>query len=427
MSDKNQNNDSSSDLNQEENKSGLLYEDVPPEVYEDVDQISVADLLDIIWAGRFKIAIITFLLFCASIFHYVTAPEEYLAESRFLPERQVQQFQMDRMFAFGEIARSLNIGGSQSDGSLPSYFYPDIIGSVDFQYELLGREVDLLNDGRTITLFDYFTDVYERPFRSRVYGTIRRNTIGLPMRFFGFIVNLFSNSETQSGTIVDQSVSQSDDEVSPLARHVVRNNRVIVLSPEFEMASSEMNNRITINYGTLTIEVAARMPDPMAAVQVNGYVADMLQDYLINYRIEKANQSLEYIELLYEESEERYEQTELELAQFIDSNVGQLTAVAEIERDKLRNRKDLAFSLYSSVSNRLEEARTQVKEDTPIYTTFQDPIFPKSPSGANIIILPASIFIGIFIGIIWIFFEKLLIVIGRTFSWIKNFKIIGKE
>lgn len=429
MSDKNQNKNSDSDLNQEEKKSGLLYDDVPPEVYEDDDQIRVSDLLEIVWAGRIKILIITFLLFCMAIFHVVTAPNEYIAESTFLPERQVQQFQMDRMFAFGELARSLNIGGGQSDGSLPSYFYPEIIASVEFQSQLLAKEVELFNEGRTVTLFEFFTDVYEQPFRAKVYSTVRDYTIGLPLKFFRFIINIFTPRDEIRQIPILESAEVDGDENSPniMNNHVIHQDRFYILSPQFRAASEAIVKRIQIDYGTLTIEVSTHMPDPMAAVQLNSYVADMLQNYLIEYRIEKAKQNLEYIEMLYEEAEERYENASFELAIFEDSNKGNLTAVADTERERIRERRNLAYSLFTSVASRLEEAKTRLKEDTPIYTTFQDPEFSTQSIGASIYILPASIFIGLFLGVVWVFFEKLLLVFVRTLTWFESFKIFRKK
>jgi len=421
MSDKKQNDDPKNEDTGTEEKSGLYYEDVPPEVYEDNDQIQVKDLLNIVWEGRIKIAIITLLLFFFAIFHYVTAPEEYMAESRFLPERQVQQFQMDRMFAFGEIARQLNIGSSQSDGSLPSYFYEDIIYSIEFQRELLSRDVELINFGRTVTLFEFFTDVYEQPFRSKVYSFIRRNTIGLPTRFFLFITNIFKSDEVAQNRVVNPQDGAEDDSLGSV--HAIHRDRFFVISPQFEAARLELESRTRINYGTLTIQVNTRMPDPMATVQLNAYVADMLQEYLIDYRLQKARESLIFIEELYEEAEQRYNESMEELAMFRDSNKGSLTALAETELERLTNKRNLAYSLYTSVASSLEEAKSRMNEDTPIYTTFQDPIFPTESEGANLMILPASIVVGIFLGILWTLFEKLMLIIGRVFGWTKSIKI----
>lgn len=420
MSDKKQNNESKNDGTDETEKSGLFYEDVPPEVYEDDDQIRVGDLLNIIWEGRIKIVIITLLLFSIAIFHNVTAPEEYVAESYFLPERQIQQFQLDRMFAFGELARSLNIGGAPSDGSLPSYFYPEIIASVEFQRELLSREVELINSGRTITLFDFFTDLYEQPFRTRVYSTIRRNTIGLPARFFLFITNLFKSQEVPQMRVLNQQADGDAANDSLGAIHAIQMDRFLIISPEFESATDEVVSRVKVDYGTLTIEVKTMMPDPMAAVQLNAYVADMVQEYLINYRVQKARENLVFMENLYDESEERYERTSRALAIYEDSNKGDMSAVADLERERLRERKNLAFTLYTSVAGRLEEARSRVNEDTPIYTSFQEPIFPTTPQGSNLMILPASIIVGVFLGILWVFFEKFMFIFGRVFGWSKK-------
>tara|TARA_R100001143_G_C3360851_1_gene135480 strand:+ start:10251 stop:11516 length:1266 start_codon:yes stop_codon:yes gene_type:complete len=420
MSDKKQNNDLNNEETEGTEKSGLLYEDVPPEVYEDDDQIRVKDLLNIIWDGRMKILIVTALLFCFAVFHYVTAPEEYVAESRFLPERQVQQFQFDRMFAFGEFARQLNIGGAESDGSLPSYFYVDIIASVEFQRKLLSQEIELINSGRTMTLFEFFTDLYEQPFRTRVYSFIRRNTIGLPTRFFLFITNIFKSEDVSQSRVLNQRTSDATEADSLTARHAVEMDRYLIVSPEFEAASDQVVGRVNVDYGTLTYDVTTTMPDPMAAVQLNAYVADLMQEYLINYRVQKARENLVFIEGLYEEAEERYERTSRDLAIYEDSNKGDMSAVASLERERLRERKNLAYSLYTSVASRLEEARSRVNEDTPIYTSFQEPIFPTQPIGANLMILPASIIIGIFLGVLWVFFEKFMLIIGQIFGWSRN-------
>ncbi|MEX1015063.1 MAG: hypothetical protein WDZ80_07970, partial [Candidatus Paceibacterota bacterium] len=125
---------------------------------------------------------------------------------------------------------------------------------------------------------------------------------------------------------------------------------------------------------------------------------------------------------LYEESEQRYEQAIEELALFRDTNKGSLTALAETELETLTNKRNLAYSLFSSVASRLEEAKSRMNEDTPIYTTFQDPTFPTESEGANLMILPASIFIGVFLGIGWLFFEKLMLIMGRVFGWNRNEK-----
>lgn len=352
------------------------------------DEIDLFDLIETIWKSRKTIYISVSIFLVIGLFHFLTGPEEYESEAILIQEAQQD---MSSNLRFLQQIGGFNIGGgSQSPGQISSSLYPRIVESVEFQHQLLQNEVEFETMGQRMTLYEYFTEYYEPPFRKKVYRFLRNYTIRLPITIYQNIKSLFL-AETTGEKLVYEIDS---------------GNNIIQLNPAVRSAISEMRTRVFVDFDGGLIVVKTRLPDASAVAQVNSLLIEQIQNFVIDYRSEKARQNLEYVESMYQDAKERYEDAQRAFAIFQDQNRGQLTAVATTELERLQDERNLTFGIYNSFAQRLEEARLRLQEDTPVFSQLQKSNLPHAPVKSSQFIVIASILLGGFIGIFWIFAKK---------------------
>jgi uncharacterized protein involved in exopolysaccharide biosynthesis len=62
---------------------------------------------------------------------------------------------------------------------------------------------------------------------------------------------------------------------------------------------------------------------------------------------------------------------------------------------------NLSFQLYSTLKQELENAKIELKKETPIFTSFEKAIVPNAPSNSSPFkIFIICVFIGSFLGLI---------------------------
>lgn len=363
------------------------------------DEVSLKELLTYLWIGRKKILILGVIFFFIGCFHYAFAPTEYVTQSKLLKEAENQTSAPEGLRALGQLG-GINIGTALgASQEISSELYPEIVKRVDFQRVLMRRPLYFSYLDKELTLYEYFNEYYQEPFRDRFYRGIRNYTIFLPRTLYHRTRQLFSDSNPP------QEIPKMEVEEADL--------KILSLSPQFRYAMSQVVDRIELDSEDIVLDIDTRLGDPIASSQFNLLITERMRDYLINYKSEKARRSLNFVQILHLESKGRYEQTQLELAEFTDRNQGVLTALATVELERLQDERNLAFQIYSSVAQRLEEARMRLQEDTPVFTTFERPIIPTAPEHRSILIIPLFLITGIFIAVLWIFGE-------RTYQYLKG-------
>src|SRR5690625_5880799 len=117
-----------------------------------------------------------------------------------------------------------------------------------------------------------------------------------------------------------------------------------------------MRTRFTRETSGGLINISTQLPDPKAAALTNALVVEKIQEYITDYRLEKARQNLAAIQNQEEEARQRYEQADLELALFLDQNINLSTNVAETRVQYLQNQRNLRFNVYNSLAQEVEQA-----------------------------------------------------------------------
>lgn len=371
-------------------------------------EIDLAEKTRILWAGRKLIALVTAIFFGIGFFHYTFNPVEYLSTATL-----IQEAEGGTSFDGGGLLRTLAGGNFPSGGSnlaaaasgrapLPPSMYPVIISSTDFQQVLIHEEIEFGISGEEMSLYEYFNDHYEKPFRSKVYGFIGDMTIYLPYNIYRFlrssiraIPSLFTSdlpSEENLGNGEEDSLQNV--EITQL------DERLLSLSREERSVIEQMRLRVSLETAGGLITISTQLPDPQAAALANAVVVEQVQGFVTDYRLEKARQNLAAIQNQEEEARQRYEQADLELAMFLDQNINISTNVAETRVQYLQNQRNLRFNVYNSLAQEVEQARMSLEQQIPVFSILEKSNLPSAPAtGSSNLVLIFSIIVGLFTGI----------------------------
>lgn len=373
----------------ESNKPEVRY--VPVEYmdhgYREDDEISLIDLIKVLWEGRKKILVTTAIFFALGLFVYLFGGREYESDAILIQEEQQGQSQMQALAQqFG------GLGGGQRgrpEGFIPPSLYPKIMESADFMLGVVNHEVEFDELGITTSPLIYFNEYYEPPFTEKSADFLVNYTIKLPITLYRGAKGLFSSDDTLS--------------VSDITEEDIRFLR---LNSEQRKAISLMRERMTLEQDGNLVTFKVKMPDAVASAELNEYLISRIQEFVVDYRIEKFRQNLEFVEKQKEDARQRYEEAQLELARFSDQNRNITTAVARTQQEELQNRRNVTFNVYNTLAQELEQSRIRLQEQTPVFNVLQKPSLPHTTGSGSKLLLILSIFLGGFFGIFIVFAEQ---------------------
>ncbi|NGP88328.1 hypothetical protein G3569_08165 [Aliifodinibius halophilus] len=317
------------------------------------------------------------------------SPKEYSTEATLMPETQSAQSGASGLLQ--QYGGMLGISGAQlsgggQEGSIPPQLYPNIVQSLPYQIELMNTKVYFSEYDTTATVHDFFNEIHS----PSVLGYARQFTIGLP----GQIIGLFKTEE---------------QEVRPLPKKVDRDS-VLSLTKEQMETVKTLRERLSISVDQETgiLTLTSEFPDPRAAAEVGKKGIQLLRENVEEYRTEKARQNLEFVQEQVQEAKKRFEEAQNRLTEFRDSNRNLATAKAQSREQELQSQYDLTFNLYNSLSQRQEQAKLDLQEETPVLSVIQPVSVPlEESSPKRLLILIASIIVGVISGLGWILIKNL--------------------
>jgi hypothetical protein len=280
----------------------------------------------------------------------------------------------------------VNLGTAMmTEGTLSPNIYPQIIKSVPFTREIMKTEVIVeKSNGQPITLYDYYADKQYREFN--LLGAIKKYTIGLP----GVIISAIRGGN-QSAIV----------ETSP----VVDSTNVFNLSAKERRVYNAIQGAIQINLNSRegSVTLGYTFPEPKVAAEVTDKIYNTLEEYVSQFKSEKLNDNLEFIEKSYETAREDFLNAQDRLSSFQDANRGLTTASARSMEARLRNEYDIAYTIYRELATQREQAKIAVKENQTILTLVNPPVVPheKSAPRRSIIII-GFLFLGVVVAVGWV-------------------------
>lgn len=380
-------------------------------------EIDLIEKANVLWNGRKIILIVTAIFTMLGLFHYSTSPDEFESSATLIQEIE-SSGGFDGGSAFIRSLTGMNVqsgGGSGNLASaargrtpLPVSLYPTIVNSTDFLKDLIYQEIEFTNLDKTMTLYEYFTEHHQAPVRDRVYSYIGSMTIYLPSTIFKESRRLFRNSKNAFFTTISSQNLEQEEIVAVRSSEIQElDDRLLSVTRRELGVIENMRTRISVTLGGSTTVISTTLPDPKAAALVNVLLVDRIQEYMTDYRVEKARQNLEDVIDQYEDARMRYEEAQMGLAEYQDSNINVRSNIARTREEYLRDQRNLRFNVYNNLAQEVEQARLSLQQEIPVFNILEKPNIPTSPStGSSDLLLVFSAVFGLFAGAGWVLIQS---------------------
>lgn len=322
-----------------------------------IDYVAYAKLL---WSKRKLIIKIFAVFFVLGLIFALTNPKAYTVSTTIVPQlSNAGSMSSGKLGALASIA-GISMGDITSkNGELSPLVYPQIFNNIELKKELIYTKFNFEDIDQPITLFDYYMNPEYAKFNLGAFLT--EWTIGLPFKILGAIKGEEPDIEYVPSGDGPKLVVLTKDESDLFEQ----------LSEQFFIDIDDKNGYITMS---------ATMPEQIAATQVIQRISDLMQKYITAFKLEKAQENLDFINTQYEKAKAEYNAAAKEWAEYSDANRAFTTKSAQIKMQQLQDQYSVAHTAYQNLKTQQIAAEIKVSEDTPIFSVIQPPYVPYEKS-----------------------------------------------
>ncbi len=324
------------------------------------DEIDILDLLKKLYKSRKLIVYITVTFSIIGVATALLLPIKYNSKTVFIPQNQEKG--SSSLSGVASLV-GINLSSGFSGSEIPPSMYPQIIESVKFKRLILKKVIDKKNN---ITLENFIGEHYS------VQESEGENILDLGMTL----------NEEKYFTILDEIINVSVNEKDGF------------VSINCEMSNAEYSAKIT------------------------KFSREILQNIIIENKIENARQNLVFSESQLIEKKKEFDNIYSKLAFFSDSNLNSVNSFVLNEKNKLESEFQIISAVVEEISKQVEQAKLQLKKDTPVFSTIQEAVIPvkrSSPKRTQLVII---------FGFLGFIFSCFIAIIGEPlkniFSEIRN-------
>lgn len=277
-------------------------------------------------------------------------PNEYTSSVVFIPTSSDNAKLGGNLGGLASLA-GVNLGSLQGGSDIPPSLYPKVAASTKFKKALLDSK--FMFEGEEISYRQYYNSIYRMPFIEKI------------SIFFSKIPSLV------------KSIFQSQSDTA-----IIINDEIVFIDEEDYFLIKRLEKQISVlpNQKDGFVQLSFTMPDPILSAQMAKNVEVLLQNEVLNFKIQKSKDQLSYTEERFEEKKAEFEKVKSKLANFRDKNQNISSAFFQSYLQELESDYNFSFSIYSELAKQVEQARLQVKQDTPIFTVIQPVTVPLEKS-----------------------------------------------
>ena len=296
------------------------------------DEIDIIDLIKKLYKSKKLIVLITIIFSSIGIATALLLPVKYNSTTVFITQNQ--ESGSSSLSGVASLV-GINLGSSSFGGEIPSTMYPKIIESVKFKRLLLNKVID---DKNNLTLESY-------------------------------IANQYSIKEVEEKNISDLGMTLNEEEYFNILTEILT---------------------VSVNLKDGFISIDCEMHNAEYSAKVAKFSRELLQNIIIENKIETARQNLIFSEGQLIEKKKEFDDIYSKLAFFSDSNLNSVNSFVLNEKNKLESEFQIISAVVEEISKQVEQAKLQLKKDTPVFSTIQEAVIPikkSSPKRAQIVII----------------------------------------
>ena len=344
---------------------------------EEDDGIDIMGLVKQLWDGRKTVIIVTSIFIVLGLVAALTMKRTYNVNTVLVP--QMSSRSNSSLGSLAALA-GFDLGAiNNTGGDLSPLVYPQIVSSVPFRRELLYTPVHYEKADTAVSMYTYAKE-YVKP---TVMSYVLKYTIGLP----GVILGAIRGEKPE--LVLPGGQGEGNNEPKP----------ILLTKEEVELMkvlSQNVNLSVDKKEGYLTLSVTGSEPIQTAELALKAL--QLLQSEVTRFRTEKAQDNLDYIQARYNEIKKEAESYQAQLASVRDRSQNMATTRARIEQERLQSKYNVANSIYAEMAKQLEQAKMQVKRDTPVLAVIQPVTVPSKPSNSRAKTLIVWTFLGGILG-----------------------------
>lgn len=338
-------------------------------------EIDIWQLVLLLWCNKKQIFIYGVIGAIIGIVVAFSIPKEYVSSVVVAPEKSTQSG--GSLAGMGGLASMMgvNIGSSSSKG-INEKIYPEILKSSPFIDEFKNIRIDYNEE--EIMFFEYLTEKQKYPWWDMI-----RN---LPNTVIGWVTS--SEEDSSDNTEQQDSVERKREPIKPSNVQLY-----------FE---SSFSNRIKLTQDKKNdvISISVTMQDPKVATIIADSLMLSLERYMINYQTKKIAQDLANTQKTFSEAKQDFYKADSIYASTQDKNQNLVTKTASVKINRLKDERNLAYSVYEQLANKVEALKINLQEETPVMTVIQPARVPRVPiSPKKGIIIVGLMFLGGFVAI----------------------------
>ena len=242
------------------------------------------------------------------------------------------------------------------------------MNSVDFKTSLFDVKVQRKEDKAPMTYYDYLMNEQKKPWWSGFFGLLGKN---------------------------------KKKDTKPV------DNFELTLEQEAVAGAIAANVVCTIDKKTNVIKIEVTDQDPRIAAMMADTVKTRLQDFLTQYRTNKARNDLEYAQKLQKQAKKDYERARQLYVDYMDSNQDVVLMAAMQKQTDLENEMQLQYNNYNALNAQVIDAKAKVQEVTPAFTTLQSatvPLHTDGPRRGKIVLI--CLFLAALFTTAWILYKE---------------------
>lgn len=293
------------------------------------------------------VAILSYLMVCC-------VPRYYMCSVVLAPESNDNS----SLGSFGSSLASLGLGSlgklANNDAISPE-LYPELLSSNDFVVKMFPIRV-ISKDGKIDTnYYDYLNKFQKSSWWNKIIVHITEFIKPTPVSNF---------HGTEKVDIFSMSKKQQD--IAGLIKK---------------------NINCEIDQKTYAITIKVEDQDPVICATIADSTRKYLQDFITNYRTNKAKNDYAYYNKLCDKAKQEYENARRKYAHSSDANLDVSLTSIRSQIDDLENEMQLKYNIYSSMNTQKQAALAKIQENTPAFTTLQSATVPIKPAGPKRVLL----------------------------------------
>ncbi len=300
-----------------------------------------------IWAKKklfYKVLPITFVLSCIYILGF---PRYYSTDIKLAPEMG-----NSGTGSIGSIASAFgfDLSNMETTDAIYPTLYPDLMEDNGFVTGLFNIRV-LSEDGEiNTTYYDYLKKHQKQSIWSYPNNWVR---------------SLFKSKKPK------KSVS-SEGKFDPYYLSEEEDNIAVAIRTNIMFSFNEKTGIVTIS---------TKAQDPLICKTLADSVAVHLQEFITDYRTNKARIDYNYYKELAAKAKSDYDEVRQRYAKIADASANIALKSAQMKLEDMESDMELKFNAYSTINAQLEAAKAKVQERTPAFTILKGASVPRKPAG----------------------------------------------